>query len=202
VKIAIIVEGRTEKAFFPKLREFLEGRLENRMPNLDCVPQNGRIPKKDNLKRLVAHLLDEPNRPADAVIALTDVYTGTADFVDAADAKEKMRQWVGKEESRFYPHAAQHDFEAWLLPYWETIMQLLKHNRNAPQGQPETINHNNPPAHRIQDVFESKRLSYSKPRDGARILRGNDLTLAIDACPELKAFVNTILRLSGGDTIP
>jgi hypothetical protein len=31
---------------------------------------------------------------------LTDVYTGTSDFKDAADAKAKMRKWVG-EEKRF-----------------------------------------------------------------------------------------------------
>ena len=31
-----------------------------------------------------------------------------------------MREWVGVEK-RFYPHVALHDFEAWLLPYWEKI---------------------------------------------------------------------------------
>jgi hypothetical protein len=31
----------------------------------------------------------------DAVIALTDVYTGTKDFKDAADAKAQMKKWVG-----------------------------------------------------------------------------------------------------------
>jgi hypothetical protein len=53
---------------------------------------------------------------ADAVITLTDVYTGANEFKDAADAKDKMRQWVGVND-KFYPHAAQHDFEAWLLPF-------------------------------------------------------------------------------------
>jgi hypothetical protein len=57
------------------------------------------------------------------VIALTDVYTGTDDFLDAADAKQKMRAWVGKND-RFHPHVAQHDFEAWLLPFWTDIQSL------------------------------------------------------------------------------
>jgi hypothetical protein len=78
------------------------------------------------------------------VIALTDVYTGTRDFVDALDAKSQMRAWVGNNSS-FYPHAAQHDFEAWLLPYWSEIQKIAGHNRKAQRGLPETVNHNHPP---------------------------------------------------------
>jgi hypothetical protein len=42
-----------------------------------------------------------------------------------------------------------------------------------------------------------------RPYDG-RIPKGedNDLAVAVAACAELKAFVNTIIRLSGGTTIP
>lgn len=121
MKISIIVEGETERVFMPALRGFLKPRLPGRMPRLDTLPYNGRIPKEDKLKRVVGKLLQGRNQ-ADHVIALTDVYTGTKppDFQDAADAKAKMRQWVGT-EPRFHPHAAQYDFEAWLLPYWPTI---------------------------------------------------------------------------------
>jgi len=203
MKIAIMVEGRTEKAFMPKLREFLATRISGRMPKLDPVPYDGRIPKEGKLQRCVANLLSAGDRPADAVIALTDVYTGTYDFVDAQDAKDKMRQWVGK-EPRFHPHAAQHDFEAWLLPYWSKIREITGSNRTQPDGQPETVNHNNPPARRLNEVFMtgSKRHGYVKVRDGSSILRGEDLTIAISACPELKAFVNTILGLCGAELIP
>ena len=198
MRIALMVEGETEKAFLPKLRDFLSTRLQNRMPSLSPHVYDGRIPKGDKLRRRVMNLLEDNIKPADAVIALTDVYTGTADFTDAADAKEKMRGWVGP-EARFHPHAAQHDFEAWLLPYWSTIQQLAKHNKTAPSGRPEAVNHNDPPAHRIEEVFEigKCRRSYIKPRDGARILRDCDLMQAIQACPELKALVNTILTLAG-----
>jgi hypothetical protein len=41
------------------------------------------------------------------------------------------------------------------------------------------------------------RDDYSKVRDAARILRGKDLTIAAAKCPELKAFLNTILELCG-----
>lgn len=202
MKIAIIVEGETERAFLPLLRAFLKARLACPMPKVVAVPQRGRIPKGDALKRLVEGLLTYWKEPADAVIALTDVYTGTKDFVDAADAKAKMRNWVGP-NPKFYPHAAQYDFEAWLLPFWSEIQRLAKSNRTAPGSSPELVNHNNPPAHRIREVFlkGGSGRAYVKPRDAHRILKGKDLLIAAQACPELKAFLNTILTLCQADPI-
>ena len=200
MKITILVEGETEKAFKPILTQFLKARLEGNMPRLDFFPCEGRVYKEEKLRRTVAQLLHGRN-PADAVIALTDVYTGTNDFTDAADAKTKMRQWVNN--PAFYPHAAQHDFEAWLLPYWSDIQRLAGHNRTLPGTNPERINHQKPPAYHLIEIFRlGKRGSYNKPRDGMRILRNQDLLVAANACPELKAFLNTILRLSGGVVIP
>ncbi len=186
-------------AFKPHLLEFLKSKLPGRMPNIDPFPYDGRIPKGDKLRRTVEALLRNGKAPSDAVIALTDVYTGTNDFVDAADAKQKMRSWVGN-IATFYPHAAQYDFEAWLLPFWSDIQALAGHNRSAPPGGPETVNHNRPPSRHIREIFRigSCRDDYSKPRDANRILRGKDLTVAASVCPELKAFLNTILTLSGG----
>lgn len=205
MRIALIVEGKTERAFAPYLRESLVNRLSGNMPNLDFLPYDGRIPTADKLKRVVERLLANRAKPADHVIALTDVYTGSRppDFVDATDAKNKMRQWVGP-EPHFHPHAAQYDFEAWLIPYWPDIQRLAGHNRAAPSGNPETINHDNPPAHRIAEVFRtgSRGKAYVKARDAGRILRGKDLSTSISQCPELKSFINTILTVCGADAIP
>jgi len=110
MKIAILVEGTTEVAFRAKLRDFLQTRLAGKMPQIKFIPQDGRIPKEGKLKRLVENLLSGQSA-YDAVIALTDVYTGTKDFKDAKDAKTKMMDWVGN-NPQFYPHAALHDFEA------------------------------------------------------------------------------------------
>lgn len=204
MKITIIVEGKTEQAFMPHLREFLKPRLLQRMPRLDTLPYDGRIPKGERLRRLVGNLL-QGRDSSDHVIALTDVYTGTnpPDFVDARDAKRQMHKWVGIND-RFHPHTAQHDFEAWLIPYWETIQRLAGHNRQAPAGDPELVNHNRPPAHRIQEIFRTGQRGrrYVKPRDAGRMLRDNDLSVSIDVCSELKAFVNTIVSLCGGTVIP
>lgn len=76
-------------------------------------------------------------------------------------------------------------------------------NRKPPGPLPEQVNHDNPPSFRIKEVFRtgSKGKSYSKIRDGLAVLRGQDLTVAISQCYELKLFVNTILSLSGGDPV-
>jgi hypothetical protein len=105
MKIAILVEGETEQAFKQILIRFLKTLLTNKMPKLKFYPFRGRIPKGNKLKRLVNNYL----RIHDAVIALTDVYTGTSDFSNANDAKRKMAQWVEQSE-RFYPHVACYDF--------------------------------------------------------------------------------------------
>ena len=76
MKIALMVEGGTEKAFLPTLRNYLAPRLCGRMPKIDPVSYDGRIPKEGRLKDDVCRLLGGRN-PADAVIALTDIYTGT-----------------------------------------------------------------------------------------------------------------------------
>lgn len=198
MKISVLVEGKTEKVFLPFLREFLAKKLDGRMPNIDPFPYNGRIPKGNELRRRVEALLSYGKAPSDAVVALTDVYTGTHDFTDGADAKQKMQSWVGN-NPRFYPHVAQYDFEAWLLPFWSDIQRLAGHNKGAPAGPPESVNHNRPPSYHIREIFRigKCRDDYSKPRDASRILRGQDLTVSANRCPELKAFLNTILTLSG-----
>ncbi len=172
------------------------------MPRLDMFPYNGRIPTGEDLRRKVENLLGG-RQPADAVIALTDIYTGTNDFLNAADAKAKMLQWVGP-NALFYPHVAQYDFEAWLLPFWNDIQKLAGHNRKPPSGAPETVNHNHPPSYHLREIYRvgKCRDDYSKPRDANRILRDKDLSIAAAQCPELKAFLNTISSVSGGQPIP
>ena len=202
MKIAILMEGETERVFRPYLRGFLSPRLRYKMPKLIANKYDGRIPKKEKLKRVVEALLRGRNPDADHVIALTDVYTGSNYFQNAADAKQKMRGWVGAND-RFHAHVAQHDFEAWLLPYWGAIQELARHNRTAPAGTPESVNHNHPPSYHIKAIFQSGKgpRHYTKTRDAKKILQGQDLSVAAAACPELKAFMNTIPTLCDGEPI-
>ncbi len=168
------------------------------MPTIKAFPQSGRVPKEEKLKRLVENLLSGA-APYDAVIALTDVYTSknpaTRDFVNAEDAKRKMRGWVGN-NPKFHPHAAQHDFEAWLLPYWKTIQEIAQYNKAAPSGKPEDVNHDKSPAYHIEEIFRlGKKREYNKPREAKKILDQNDLSAAVSQCPELKSLINTLLSL-------
>ena len=199
-RIAVLVEGATEQALLPALRRFLEPHLAGRMPKLAVRVFEGRVPKERTLQRWVQLLLSHGN---DHVIALADVYTGTEDFSDAADAKAKMRRWVGK-EPRFHPHVALHEFEAWLLPYSASIATQARNDRVKPWPHPEQVNHGKPPSEHLQDIFRTGKRSrtYVKTRDARSILEGADLAVAAQACPELKSFLNTIVKLAGGDPLP
>ncbi len=101
---------------------------------------------------------------------------------------------------KFHPHVAPYDFEAWFLPYWGEIQKIAGHRRTAPPGLPETVNYRKPPSYQLKEIFEIGccRDSYTKLRDANRILKGKDLCIAAAQCPELKAFLNTILTLSDG----
>jgi len=201
LRIVLIVEGRTEEVFLSALKRFLWSRLPpaGEKPRIEASRQDGLIPTGPKLKRIVDRHL---SGGANAVIALTDV---NPVFTDATDAKDKMRLWVG-DERRFHPRAAQHDFEAWLLPYWDEIKKITGCSRNAPAGNPESVNHHSPPSERVREAFRTgaktkNRRSYVKTRDAARILDGKDLSVAADECDELKALLNTILGLCGAPRI-
>jgi hypothetical protein len=200
MRISIICEGKTESAFKPHLIAFLRTRLKGMMPSLVFDRHDGAIPTEKKLQRVVSSLLETGRVRADAVIALTDVYPA---FQDAKEAKQKMRGWVGVDEQRFYPHVALHDFEAWLLPYWDRIQKLAGKKSKAWGANPEMVNASDPPAHRLRRLFEAGtcRDSYNKPRDAGRILRNADLLVSIAACSELKSLVNTILKLCGTQEI-
>jgi hypothetical protein len=65
------------------------------------------------------------------------------------------------------------------------------------------VNHNRPPSYHIREIFNSGRSprDYVKTRDAKRILQGKDLSIAVAACPELRAFLNTILEICGGEPL-
>jgi hypothetical protein len=71
-------------------------------------------------------------------------------------------------------------------------------------GARSEINHNKPPSYWIKEIFSSGKCGwdYNKRKDGKEILKSQDLMVAIRVCPELKAFVNTIIALCGGKEIP
>jgi hypothetical protein len=54
LKITVLVEGKTERAFKPHLLRFLKVRLDGSMPNIDFFPCDGRIYKEESSAGLLS----------------------------------------------------------------------------------------------------------------------------------------------------
>jgi hypothetical protein len=116
VRIVLYVEGDTEKAIRPALKVFLDGIAdEEGRPKVRLIPRReAQVLKTKVIARDVARDLDDPETLG--VVLLVDV---NPTFRSAAEAKAHY-SGCG-EPARFKPHCALHDFEAWLLPYWERV---------------------------------------------------------------------------------
>ena len=163
--------------------------------------QDGAVPSGEKLRKLVDNeLLDADTL---AVVVLKDMY---AEFrgVTAETAKASIWKDAGS-SPKVHAHVARHDFEAWLLPYWNVILGRISNVQKPWGDHPEDVNDDDPPAHRLQGLYhlaKPKSRRYKKPSEAAAILRGQDLAVAAGRCPELKAFLNTLLRLSKLPEIP
>ncbi len=200
MSVVLLAEGDTERALKEHLKSFLDNRviLEGRQ-RLTLVSRSYLSLRKDKLKRQVQLLLDEPG--IEAVVALIDVFPN---FADAAEAKAWLRESTG-DPNRFYAHAAQFDVEAWLLPYWDDICRRLKLDKRKPSGHPEHVDGQRPPAYHLDELYRQakpKARKYNKPIEMREILRGKDLTVAADVCPEFRSFLNTLLALNRLSVLP
>jgi len=195
MKIVVLVEGKTEIALRTKLNEFINDRLklENKSRiGIDTKSFKG-TPDCDQIKDRVEMNLNNPD--VIAVVGLLDVYPN---FKSAGETKNFLRDCVG-DEPRFYPHAAQFDFEAWLMPFWDDICRKLKINKKSPGANPEQINLNKPPSKYLEELYRlaKSRYKYDKIRDAYSILKDKDLTYSAKQCTELKSFLNTLLNCVG-----
>lgn len=104
----------------------------------------------------------------------------------------------------FFAHAAQYDVEAWLLPYWDDICRRINVRQGAPGHDPEQVDNTRPPSYRLKELYQrtQPRRSYTKTLEMPAILKGKDLTIAANACSELKSLLNTLLVLSYLPTLP
>lgn len=193
--IVLLAEGDTERALKDHLKAYLDQQADAaRQPRMRFLTR-GRIESRpEKLRRQVELELENPD--VTAVVGLIDVFPK---FKDAAAAK----QWLGEATGNnpyFYAHAAQYDVEAWLLPYWNDICRRLKLDKRSPGAQPEYVNSQKPPAYHLDELYRQAKpraRKYNKPIEMRDILRGKDLTVAADACPEFKSFLNTLLTLNG-----
>ena len=198
--IVLLAEGRTEMALRGPLKDFLDVRavVEGR-PKLALRTKDIMTLNEGKLRARIRNEL--ATTEVTAVIGLIDVYPN---FVSAAEAKDYLSRAAG-EDARFHAHAAQHDVEAWLLPYWADICRRLgMRTRAAPDGQPERVNRVRPPSVRLVELYRLAQppRKYTKPIELAAILKGKDLTIAAAQCAELEALLNTLLGLGGLQQLP
>jgi Domain of unknown function (DUF4276) len=192
--VVLLVEGATETALKTKLKEFLDMRAE--MEGKPKVRFQTRDIMSLNPERLLRRVqLELERHDVTAVVGLIDVYP---QFRDADEAKRFLREAVGN-EPHFYPHAAQFDVEAWLLPYWDAICQRVGVQQNRPGSNPEQVNDQNPPSKRLQALYQRakpKPRKYIKQNEMAAILHDKDLAVAAAKCGEFKSLLDTLLMLS------
>ncbi len=199
-EIVVLCEGATEKSLKDVLKNFLDEKCkeaEKDRVRLTLVSVNGasELLKVDRLSALVNNHLKRSG--VMAVVGLLDVVGPSGRrFKDGGEAIKTLKALL-PDEKRFHAHAAQHDLEAWLLPYWDTAQKKAGHKKALPGPNPEKVNHDHPPSWHLQELFRLGGKRYDKARDAAAILRGQDLTLAAAKCPQFKAFLNTLLNLSG-----
>ena len=165
----------------------------------------GEFLQKTKLRRVVENLLIGP-KAADHVVALTDVYTGNTSSGlperSRCDSEDAFLGWSGTAVSPSRCSVRLRSLAPSLLANHSATRTTQSRSARRQSRDGETIHV--PPAYRIQEVFEAGgcRDSYIKPRDAGRILRENDLAVAIGQCSELKKFVNTFLTLAGGEALP
>ncbi|MHB8618581.1 MAG: DUF4276 family protein [Chloroflexota bacterium] len=195
------MEGKTETAFKTALKRFLDRRCEvegRGLVRLQTREMDSRLLIADKVTAMIMGNLADPE--VLGVVALIDVVSSgrPRQFKDAAEAIAFLQRCGPPDDSRYQAHAAQYDFEAWLLPFWADISRkVLGKVRPAPGGNPEEVNHEHPPSQHLARLYREAGRGYDKPRDARAILEGKDLTLSAARCPQLKAFLNTLLRLAG-----
>jgi hypothetical protein len=199
VRIVVLCEGATEAALRTALGEFLAGRTPpgERRIGVKLIQLRGSV-FREKLGTLVARY--SADSEVAIVIALTDVYPS---FANAEAAKKKLAEQAGGSRGgRFRAHAAQFDFEAWLVPFWGEITKYLQVDAKPPGGWPEEINGQRPPSMHLRELYGRAGRKYEKAVEGPRWLTADRLEQSARACPELKAFLNSLLEFAGAAVLP
>ena len=195
----LIAEGDTERAARPHLKLFLDAQA-GALPKvrLEIVVLDGGLTERLVRSLATEFLLDSS---VVGVIALTDLYPK---FPDAASARSMIASWMPG-DTRCHVAVAKHDFEAWLLVGWDAILSQARVGKKQQWGaNPEDVNHNHPPAHRMQKLFDTGPRSrrYKKPVDGKKLFERLDLLEVAKRCPEFKLFLNCMLQCAAYPLLP
>ena len=194
--VVLLVEGETERSLTNKIREFLNSRSQaHGQPRVSLKTRKIKSINPHSLGRQIK--LETQSRGVTSVVGLIDVFPNHKNAVGAKNFLRRTAKNAGVTDD-FYAHAAQFDVEAWLLPYWDDICNRIGVNQSPPGANPESVNIIKPPSYRLKELYRRAKPSrkYKKTLEMPAILRNKDLTIAANACPELKSLLNTLLKLS------
>jgi len=203
-EIVLLIEGETETAVKSIFKQFLDARCdaENKPKvRLTTKPLGSGLLNEETVKDQLAMNLGRSG--VKGVVALIDVVCSgrPQQFKNAAEAIAFLGG-IAPNEDRYHPHAAQYDFEAWLLPYWDEICKRVGRRQGAPGANPENVNHNHPPSWHLEKLHRLAGKKYNKPIDGKAILTGKDLLVSARQCPQFKLFLNSLLYFAGCRLLP
>ncbi len=134
-----------------------------------------------------------------AVIGLMDLYSPSfyPGYLSTAGerhqwAKEHFEKQVGHDRFRMF--FAVHEFEAWLLSQPEIFPRDIQNLMRGKFGQPEKINYDQPPAKRLNQIYQqATRKNYKKTTCGKQLFAKLDPSIAVKKCPYLKAMLEQML---------
>lgn len=198
MKIVVLCEGSSEAILKSSFREFVKSRsTKDEIIGIDTreLPGTKIITR---LQRMTSLALARED--VIGVVALIDVYPNHKDAEQAKQALHASAK-VGKSETRFRAHAALWELEAWLLPFWDEIADWLGVSAKRPGPHPERINGQNPPSKRLEKLFRQARRPYNKVVAARRWLTTDRLEEAAMQCPQLKAFLNSLLEFAGAEKL-
>ncbi len=75
-------------------------------------------------------------------------------------------------------------------------------SQGKPGSDPEQVDGVRPPSYRLKELYQRVHREYTKTLEMPLVLEGKDLTIAANACPELKSLLNTLLQLSNLPALP
>jgi len=193
MKIVLLCEGDTELALKGALKPFLDTWCDERglrRVKIDVKPFDHSL----NCKEIQRHLARHGRDSEVVVIGLADVYPK---FRGAAQVKEFLANCVRDSEfkDKFFPHAAQYEFEAWLLPFWDSICKRLGIKAKRPGANPEMVDDQKPPSKHLRELYAKAGRRYEKVTEAVKILKGRPIEEAAEQCPQLQELLDTLVKL-------
>lgn len=194
-RIAVIGEGHAEHFFVKQI-------LQPAITGIILAPIN-RKGGNINADSLVAEVGRLSHDKFDCITTLVDFYQFKgASGRNVKDIEDEMREKasgfpLGK--TRFLPYVQQYEFEALLFADKSKIAEHMcwkgaqRKALTAIKGEPECINHDEPPATRIFNICrEGGSRYYRKPTDGIAIIEEIGLDKIRQKCPRFGKWYNEL----------